>query len=74
MEYITVTVHTPELLRPRCAAALINLARHSWGKEPWKQMDAELFLGSESLWIVRPCPRCFIADYALPYLAKYRSK
>lgn len=72
MEYVTLAVHTPLLLRPRCAAALVNRARRSWGKEPWRQMDAEMFCGSESLWIVRPCPRCFIADYALPLLAGRR--
>ena len=74
MEYVTVELHTPALPLPRCTALLVNLARHSWGKGVWRQMDADLFPGTDSLLIVRPLPRVQIADYALPFLSGYRSE
>ena len=74
MEYVTVELHTPALLCPRCAARLVNLARRRWGKSLWHQMDADCFSGTDPLLIVRPLPRVQIADYALPYLSGYRSE
>ena len=74
MEYVTVEIHTPALLCPRCAAGLVNLARRRWGKEVWRQMDADLFPGADTLLIVRPLPRVQIADYALPFLSGRRSE
>lgn len=72
MEFVTVELHTPVRLCPRCAARLVNLARRRWGKALWQQMDADLFSGAETLWIMRPLPEVRIADYALPLLSKYR--
>jgi len=72
MEYLLLNVSAGAALRPRCAAELVNLARKHWGKGLWRQMDAALFSGRESLWILRPLPRCFVADYALPYLSGRR--
>ena len=74
MEYVTVEIHTPALLCPRCTAGLVNLARRSWGKAAWRQMDADLFSGADTLLIVRPLPRVQIADYALPFLSGRRSE
>ena len=74
MEYVTVEIHMPALLCPGCTAKLVNLARCRWGKQRWCQMDADLFTGPEALLIVRPLPRVRIADYALPFLSKYRSE
>ena len=74
MEFVTVEIHTPALLCPRCAARLVNLARRRWGKTLWLQMDADLFSGADTLWIMRPLLQVQIADYALPLLSKYRAK
>ena len=71
MEFVTVELHTPVRLCPRCAARLVNLARRRWGKSLWHQMDADCFSGTDPLLIVRPLPRVQIADYALPLLSKY---
>jgi len=68
MEYVTVEIGVPVLLCPGCTAQLVNLARRHWGKNRWRQMDADLFAGGSSLFIVRPLPRVQIADYALPFL------
>jgi hypothetical protein len=76
-EYVALVIRGPDcapLLSSRAAAALVALARRRWGKRRWRLMEVDAFSGGETLLFVRPRGGAAIADYALPFLAKYIKK